>query len=61
MFVHLDPAQVDEGRDALGAMGVAGPLQGAIGTATLSPDQVRHLSDQPWVRQLRLATPLELL
>ena len=61
VFVHVEPDRVDELRDALVAMGVTGSLQGGVGTATLPPAQVGRLSDEPWVRELRLATPLDLL
>ena len=61
VFVHVDPERINGLGEQLGALGVGGRLQGGIGTATLSANQVRELSDQPWVRQVRLATPLHLL
>lgn len=61
VFVHVDAGDPEARRDALADLGVAGPLQGGIATATLSADQVRRLSERPWVLQLRLGTPLELL
>lgn len=61
VFVHIDPDRAQDARDVLATLGVTGSLQGGIATATLSPGQVRQLSDRPEVRQLGLATPLQLL
>ncbi|HVE47261.1 MAG TPA: hypothetical protein VNA57_11015 [Acidimicrobiales bacterium] len=47
-------------RDTLGALGVRGELPQEGCSARLSADQVAMLSDQPWVRRLRLATTLRL-
>jgi hypothetical protein len=59
VLVHVDPAAADHER--LARMGVRGGGQRtAIRTATLSPAQIAELSDQPWVRQVRLSTPLRL-
>ncbi len=62
VFVHLDPKATDAQRAALTKLGLPdGSRQGAIATASLSPDQVRTLSEQPFVRQIRLSMPLNLL
>jgi hypothetical protein len=62
VFVHVDPAAAKRERAALAKLGVrAGSLMGGIGTATLSPSQVRELSELPWVRQIRLSQPLDSL
>jgi hypothetical protein len=62
VFVHLTPDASGRHGDKLARLGVPkGSLQGGIATATLSPRQVRELSEQPWVRQLRLSSPLRLL
>lgn len=63
VFVHVDPkAPAPDDRDELARLGLSPrSLQGGIGTATLSPSQVAELSEQPWVRSIRLSTPLRLL
>lgn len=62
VFVHIDPAAATRRRPELARLGLpAGSLLGGIGTATLSAEQVRELSEQPWVRQIRLSQPLDLL
>lgn len=43
-----------------GAGGAGGPGSRQIFTATLSADQVSHLSEQAWVRQLRLSQRLDI-
>lgn len=55
VFVHFDP----EGAEELRALGID-PSPG-IATATLSPEQIKALSEQAFVRQLRLSAPLRLL
>ena len=62
VFVHVDPAAAIRRRAELARLGVrAGSLLGGVGTASLSPEQVRELSEQPWVRQIRLSQPLDTL
>jgi hypothetical protein len=62
VFVHVDPAAAVRRRAELARLGVrAGSVLGGIGTASLSPEQVRELSEQPWVRQIRLSQPLDSL
>jgi hypothetical protein len=62
VFVQLDPHLSDEEQAKLADLGLPmGSAAGGIATATLSPDQVRQLSEEPSVRQLRLSTPLRLL
>ena len=62
VFVHLNPRLSKEEKDKLAKLGLpVGSTEGGIATATLSPDQVRQLSEEPSVRQLRLSTPLRLL
>lgn len=62
VFVHLDPDASEAEHASLASLGLpAGSLQGAIATASLSPAQVRKLSDQPFVRQIRLSSPMNLL
>jgi hypothetical protein len=58
VFVHVDP----DSADALGELGVdLGNVQEGIATATLPAEQIASLSEQPWVRQIRLSSPLRLL
>ncbi|MFP5318329.1 MAG: hypothetical protein ACLGI2_08540 [Acidimicrobiia bacterium] len=62
VFVHVDPAAATRRRADLARLGLpAGSVLGGIATASLSPDQVRELSEQPWVRQIRLSRPLDTL
>ena len=58
--LHGDGTQGDEpmlARVGAGGAGQSGPVR----TAVLSGQQVAELSEQPWVRQLRLSRPLRLL
>ena len=62
VFVQLDPHLSADERAKLAALGLpVASAQGGIATATLSREQVRQLSDERAVRQLRLSTPLHLL
>ena len=62
VFIHLDPHLSKADQAKLATLGLpVGSTQGGIATATLSPDQVRQLSEHPSVRQLRLSQPLRLL
>ncbi|HVL27359.1 MAG TPA: hypothetical protein VM390_04385 [Acidimicrobiales bacterium] len=62
VFVHVDPVAASRRRAELARLGLpAGSILGGIGTASLSPDQVRELSSKPWVRQIRLSQPLDTL
>jgi hypothetical protein len=60
VFVHVQRDEVD-GRE-LARLGVREEsIAGNVATATLSPEQIDELSEQPWVRQIRLSQPLKLL
>lgn len=60
VFVHVQPDEVD--RRELARLGVrADSMVGSVATATLSPEQIDELSEQPWVRQIRLSQSLKLL
>ncbi|MGH9222504.1 MAG: hypothetical protein ACRD2W_01600 [Acidimicrobiales bacterium] len=62
VFVHVDPDASDAQQSKLTRLGLPrGSLQGGIVTANLSPDQVRKLAEQPFVRRIRLSAPLNLL
>ena len=58
VFVHLDRARADAA--TLDRLGLARP-SGDVGTASLRPVQIAALTDQPWVRQVRLSGRLRLL
>ena len=58
VFIHVDR----DAADRLAEWGVdPGSLEGGIATATLPPDQIAALSEQGFVRQIRLSSPLHLL
>ena len=58
VFVHVDP----EAAKQLKPFGVRpGSVEGGIATATLRRDQIEELSDQAFVRRIRLSSPLRLL
>ncbi len=60
VFVQLTGDLPDAGRALLREIG-AGEPAGNVVTATLSARQVSQLSDEPWVRYLRLSGRLRLL
>ena len=60
VFVEVARELPEDGRSALRDLGVGEPV-GGVATATLSARQVSELSDQPWVRYLRLSGRLNLL
>lgn len=62
VFIHLTAPPDATARDCLVSMGVGDTGSGrTILTAMLSARDVAALSDQPWVRQIRLARPLRPL
>jgi hypothetical protein len=60
VFVEVSAELPAAGRSMLEELGAGEPL-GNVATATLSARQVGDLSDQPWVRYLRLSGRLRLL
>ena len=60
VFVEVTAEVPEAGRSLLAALGVGEPI-GTVTTATLSARQVADLSDQPWVRYLRLSGRVRLL
>ncbi len=60
VFVEVAGELPEAARSVLSELGVAEPI-GNVTTATLSARQVAELSDQPWVRYLRLSGRLRLL
>ncbi|HEV3400566.1 MAG TPA: hypothetical protein VG078_02000 [Acidimicrobiales bacterium] len=60
VFVEMAGEVPEDGRSMLRELGVGEPT-GSVATASLSARQVADLSDQPWVRYLRLSGRLRLL
>ena len=60
VFVELTGGLPESGRSMVADLGLGEPT-GNVLTATLSPREVSDLSDQPWVRYLRLSGRLRLL
>jgi hypothetical protein len=60
VFVEMAGELPEDGRAMLSELGVGEPT-GSVATASLSARQVADLSDQPWVRYLRLSGRLRLL
>ena len=60
VFLEMAGELPEDGRSMLSELGVGEPT-GNVATASLSARQVADLSDQPWVRYLRLSGRLRLL
>ena len=60
VFVQIDPSRADVDADALDRLGL-GRDPADVSTATLSPAQLDALTDQAWVRYVRLSGRLRLL
>jgi hypothetical protein len=60
VFVQIDPSRGDVDGDALDRHGLGRDAAG-VSTATLSPAQLDALTDQDWVRYVRLSGQLRLL
>ena len=60
VFVEVAGELTEAGLATLTDLGLGEPTGGVV-TATLSARQVSQLSDQPWVRYLRLSERLRLL
>lgn len=58
VWVELEDDANAEAGDALTRFGVLG--HGRVRASRLSGREIAELSDQPWVRHLRLSTPLPL-
>jgi hypothetical protein len=62
VFVHVAQPLTSDDTGYLQELGVRGDTRGRqVFTATLSARAVAELSDQPWVRHLRLSRDLRLL
>jgi hypothetical protein len=61
VFIHVDASAAD--RQILADLGVTGADAGqeTVAATALSPQNVAQLSQQSWVRQLRLSRSLHLL
>lgn len=62
VFIHTTHAPRDAEVAFLEDLGVSGVTAGRqVFTATLSPRAVAELSDQPWLRYMRLSSRLRLV
>jgi hypothetical protein len=62
VFIHTAHAPQDSEADFLEELGVGGVTGGRqVFTATLSPRAVEKLSDQPWLRYMKLSRRLRIL
>lgn len=62
VFVYIEKVPSSDESAFLGKMGVGGETGGKqIFTATLSARAVTELSEQPWIRYLKLSKKLSLL
>ena len=62
VFIHTAHAPQDAEADFLEDLGVGGVTGGRqVFTATLSPRAVEELSDQPWLRYMKLSRRLRIL
>lgn len=60
VFIDVEPGAPEEAQRKLAGIGVVGDDSRRPSSATLSPDEVAELSDQPWVLRLSLAATLHL-
>ncbi len=62
VFIHTEPTLDSAATAVLESFGVSGATSGQdIFTATLSPDAISQLSEQPWVRYLKRSQQLHLV
>jgi hypothetical protein len=62
VFVHLDHIPDEEEKRILSGLGIRPEAAGrTIITASLSADDVAELTDQPWIRQIRLSQRLRFV
>ena len=62
VFIHTDHALGSSEVEFLEGLGVTGAIERRrVFTATLSPRAVAELSDQPWLRYMKLSRRLRLL
>ncbi|MSR57212.1 MAG: hypothetical protein EXS05_06035 [Planctomycetaceae bacterium] len=61
VFVHTVEPPTDEQAKHLSVLGVSVPTRASrIFTATLSPSQIAALSNEPWVKRLKLSQRLKM-
>lgn len=61
VFIHTEPVADSCTVEVLENLGVRGVTSGQdVFTATLSPNAISQLSEQPWVKSLRLSQKLHL-
>ncbi|MBD2770852.1 hypothetical protein [Iningainema tapete] len=62
VFIHTKDAKSVQEAEFLTNLGVSGVTNGKdVFTATLSPNAISQLSEQPWVEQLNLSQKLRLV
>ena len=62
VFIHTQPILDSAATSFLESLGVSGVTSGKdIFTATLSPNAISQLSEQPWVMSLKRSQPLHLV
>jgi hypothetical protein len=62
VFIHTEPVLDSAATAVLESLGVSGVTSGKdIFTATLSPNAISQLSEQPWVKYLKRSQQLRLL
>ncbi len=59
VFIHTEPTPDAKAQAALKSMGVSNISSNSdVFTATLSPNAISQLSEQPWVRYIKLSQKL---
>lgn len=62
VFIHTEPSLGSAATAVLDSLGVSGVSSGKdIFTATLSPNAISQLSEQPWVKYLKRSQQLGLV
>jgi hypothetical protein len=62
VFIHTEPVSDPAVTSVLENLGISGISRGKDAfTATLSPNAIYQLSDQPWVKYLKLSQKLRLV
>ncbi len=62
VFIHTEPVSDSAETAVLENLGVNGVTSGKdVFTATLSPNAISQLSEQPWVQSVKLSQKLHLL
>jgi|GEM_PF-612154 len=62
VFIHIEAVSDPAATAVLESLGVSGVTSGQdVFTATLSPNAISQLSEQPWVQYLKLSQKLRLV